>query len=136
MVEQLVIKPMETATKTRVLKVLIMSFSWFVPEAWFSLSAAVLIKAALKNAGNYYFWSRTATQLLQVTSRARRMAENCQHVLAGRKLRKLERIRSFGIMQDPPLSTYWFTIDLLLYSPTASFHTRDSGSLSFGFAWL
>jgi len=72
----------------------------------------------------------------QLTSRARRMPENCQHVLAGKKLRKLARIRSLGIVQEPPRSTYWFTIDLLLYSPTASFHTRDMGSLAFAFAGL
>src|SRR5690242_14445007 len=39
-------------------------------------------------------------------SRASRMPENCQQVLAGKKLRKLGRMRFAGVMQDPPRSTY------------------------------
>ena len=71
-----------------------------------------------------------------ITSRAKRMPENCQHVSGGKKLRKLARMRSSGMAQDPPRNTYWFTMDLLLYSPTASSQTRDMGSLELGFAGL
>ncbi|MEO5655292.1 MAG: hypothetical protein ABIR00_04830 [Nitrosospira sp.] len=78
---------------------------------------------------------RSIRQLLQsgnqLTSRSKRMPKNCQHVLAGKKLRKLARIRSLGIVQEPSRSTYWFTIDLLSYSPTAVFHMHDMDPLAF-----
>jgi hypothetical protein len=64
------------------------------------------------------------------------MPENCHRVFAGKKLRKLGRMRSSGVAQEPPRKTYWLTIDRLLYSPTALSQTADIGPSALAFAGL
>ena len=42
-------------------------------------------------------------------------------------LRELARTWSAGVAQEPPRSTYWFTMNLPLYSPTAPAAGRKPG---------
>jgi hypothetical protein len=47
------------------------------------------------------------------------MPLNCQRAAEGKKLRVLALMCDSGVAQEPPRSTYWLTMNLPLYSPTA-----------------
>ena len=47
------------------------------------------------------------------------MADICQRADAGKKLRYVTRLWPVGVRQELPRSTYWLTMNLPLYSPTA-----------------
>jgi hypothetical protein len=59
------------------------------------------------------------------------MMKNCQRVSAGTKWQKLERVCVTGVADGLPRNIYWFTMEWLLYFPTASPTDLSFNLLSF-----
>src|ERR1700691_2547593 len=60
-------------------------------------------------------------------SRASRSPLKAQRAPGGKKLRYVGRMCPAGVAQHPPRKTYWLTMNLPLYSPTAPGAARKPG---------